>query len=122
MATGLPESVREQLVKSIAKQLAADVPEQSIVDAIARQGVDRNEAHRLVRGVATQELDAMSRAGRRVGPKYIILGAVLFVGGIAVTIGTWLNAANEGGVVFVTYGVILAGLGLIWRGISKMRS
>ncbi len=121
METGGSDKAREELVRYVAKRTAANASEQEIVDDLVRRGADRYQAQEFVRHVTTNELQAMNKAGKRAAPLDIILGSILLIGGLALTIGTWMSAAKGGGIVFVWYGAVIAGVGLVGRGIWKMR-
>jgi hypothetical protein len=107
------EKGRKQWVNYIAKQLAKDIPESDIVNDLTLRGVEKQQAQEFVRRVATCELDTMSKAGKRAAPWPIIIGSVLLILGVVVTV------VSEGGVIW--YGAIVVGIGLIARGIWKMK-
>jgi hypothetical protein len=101
-----------------SKQLANDVPELDIVDYLVKRGVEKQQAQDFVRRVATRENDAMSKAGKRSGIVQLIIGLVIFIGAVAVTVGSFVSGAS---VHVIFYGAILGGLILAGRGYYKMR-
>lgn len=110
------EKVRQQWISYVAKRLAKDVPELEIVNDLTVKGFDRQQAQEFVRHVATHELAAMSKAGKRQAPILIIIGLVLVAVGVMVTIVTLKE-----GVGVIWYGIIIVGIGFVARGIWKLR-
>ena len=66
-------------------------------------------------------LDDPARSGRRAAARrQIVIGGLLFVVGMAVTIGTY-SAASGGGTYFVAWGPAIAGLANVIRGLLAYR-
>jgi hypothetical protein len=110
------EKISKPLVNYVAKQLAKDVTESEIVNDLTNKGFNKQQAQELVRHVATHELNAMSKAGKRAAPMLIVIGLVLVTLGVVMTVVTLKE-----GVGFIWYGAIIAGIGFLARGIWKLR-
>lgn len=113
------EKYRKQWVNFVAKQLAKEVPESNIANSMIRRGYNKQKAQEFVRYVATHELESMGKAGKRAAPKEIIFGSLVLVGGIVVTVLSF--TASNVPFIIICWGAILSGLGLLARGIQKMR-
>lgn len=113
------EKYRKQWVNYVAKQLAKEVPESDIANALIRRGYNKQQAQEFVRYVATHELETMSKAGKRAAPKEIIFGSLVLIGGVVMTVASFTSDSIP--FYVICYGAIIGGLGLLARGIWKMR-
>ena len=100
--------------------------ERAVEDAVDQGKPRRDIARDLTeRGFATvlfqPELDELAnerrREVRREGLKEMLWGMMLGTAGILATVGTYLMASRRGGYYFITWGLILSGLGVAGRGL-----
>jgi hypothetical protein len=85
-------------------------------DELVGQAIQRR-AHRY----ASQGIDINDPASlHAVGKRNLLLGAVLGVGGVVVTIGSFAVASQAGGYFLVTTGIIVLGITLFIRGLSQV--
>jgi hypothetical protein len=70
--------------------------------------------------IAAPPQRSLAAVARRRGLTQLIIGAVLFVIGLAITVGTISAASTGGGTYFVAYGPMLVGLLMAIRGITTL--
>jgi hypothetical protein len=70
---------------------------------------------RLAKGKPADDPDRRSQ-----GKTLIIVGAVIAALGLVITIGTFSMASQSGGVYFVAYGPIIAGVATMMRGARRL--
>ena len=99
-------------LENARRQVKAQVPPAGIVRSLIADGVSPEDAEALVGAV---------QARRRAGRKNLIIGIVALAVGIAITVGTYLNAGNEGGKYTVMYGFFLMGTVYVVRGLTGLR-
>ncbi len=108
--TGPPEFTDEQvtqLASFVAEQLESGTSKESLVDRLARGGVQYHEAVSFV-----DEIDRIRRTQRRNGAhNSIIWGIVILAVAGAITVGSYIAAA-PGGTYLITWGA------MIWGGIK----
>ena len=69
-------------------------------------------------GPLSAEDEDENRIERRAsGASQLAIGVLLLVAGVVITAATYGAASNEGGIYFIVYGPIVAGIGYIIRGL-----
>ena len=116
-----PQPPQEQIVQAIyqyaAELVKAGNSAKQVEKKLMEKGLDQQAA-----AVVVQNLFQMrSKALKETGKKSMLYGALWFIGGTVVTLGT-LAAASGGGTYVIAWGAIIFGAIQFFRGLSQYNS
>jgi len=106
--SGKPQVNKEEMLgfyRYAAGELARNKPPILVEKLLVSQGTSPDFAHRIV----TETNKALKKAHREKAKKRMIRGSLWTVGGIIVTILTYMFASQLGGTYFIFYGAIIFG-------------
>lgn len=116
----MAEQSQEELVQALyqytADLMSDGLSESDIEAKLQEKGLDAESASMLVRNV----MGLRSKAMRAAGKRDMIYGALWCIGGILVTVITFLMASG-GGTYVVTWGAIIFGAVQFFRGLSRLQ-
>ena len=99
----------DYLHKKTAELIARGLPVREIVAALKEEGIDEQYAKTLIHNVLN---DSRSQNNSLW---WLIMGIILFVGGLAVNYYSYQLAENTGGFYVIFWGVVVTGAGMIAR-------
>jgi hypothetical protein len=100
----------------IAGRIKAGASRQAVVQELVQRGYDPAVARDLVGSVAGKQ----AISARKSGLLYLIAGIAITVLAVAVTIGSYNTASQQGGIYYVCWGFALFGLYLTFRGLAQL--
>jgi hypothetical protein len=103
----------EALINHAAEQMVKGSSNDVIVNDLISRGVSRGEAQDIVGQLRAVHSRAMKEAGQR----NMVVGALFFFGGLAVTVLTFSMSTGAGGIL--AYGAIIGGAIQFCRGLYQ---
>lgn len=80
-----------------------NLPDEEICEQLVEQGIHRDQTLKIL-----EQLEAIVLRMKETNQNDIIAGAISFIVGVIITVGT-LNASSNGGVILIAWGAILFG-------------
>lgn len=88
----------------------------TIYDILVQKGVDPVAAQRIVQSATlVPAANYKSEAGRDM-----LIGGLWIIGGVVITVGTYMAVSESGGHYLITYGPIVYGLIRFFKGVAKL--
>lgn len=121
----IQDPTEEQIVQAIyalaSEQIKSGSSEQEVQSMLVGKGLDQKSAATVIYNLTQARIRA--EAIHEVGRKSIFYGALWFIGGIVVTVVTYITAisGSGGGTYFVTWGAVLYGAIQFIRGLMQLR-
>jgi hypothetical protein len=100
----------------IAGRVKAGASREAIVQELLQRGYEPAVAQELVKGQVRQH----AASARQSGLLLLIGGIVLTIVGIAVTVGSYNTASQQGGTYYICFGLPLFGIYLAIRGALQL--
>lgn len=100
-----------ELLEYAKSLLAADKLESEALRDLTEHGCKQEDAKRIVAEAVVQ----LEEKEKKVKRQYMIFGSLFFFGGLIITIWSYIHAVN-GGTYIITWGAILFGAILLYKG------
>lgn len=85
-----------------------------VVEELKKRGCKQEEAEKI----ATDASNYLEKKAKRDKIQYIVLGLLFAIGGLVITLWSYAKAANQGGTYYVTWGAVVYGVYLIYKGLK----
>ena len=100
----------------IAGRMKEGASREAVLQELIQRGYEPAAARDLVGRVVGKQ----ATSARKSGLFYLVAGIVITVFAVAVTIGSYSTASQQGGTYYVCWGLALFGLYMTFRGISQV--
>jgi hypothetical protein len=100
----------------VAERVKAGASRQAVVQELIQRGYEPAVARELVGGVARKH----ALSARSSGLLLLIVGLIVTAISVALTVGSYTAAAEQGGYYYVCCGLTLFGLYLTFRGVAQL--
>lgn len=115
--------MRQYAYAELCKQKEPEV----VIEELVSMGMERDQASKLVYGFfkrneessATNMYEEQEVTKSSNSKTTIILGIAMIVIGIVIPLVTFMSAAESGGSVVITYGLVIAGIGVLVKGLAS---
>jgi hypothetical protein len=99
----------QQLYRYTADQMRMGYSRQDIVKDLESKGLQRQDAQTVYEQLSAARDQALQKAHRDAALQKMAWGAIIFIVGVAITLGTYGAVAKSGGSYTIAYGAILVG-------------
>ena len=107
---------RSEMVE-YAMQLLADLNlESDVIQELVKNGCRQDNAEAIV----TEASYLLAKKAKRTKIQYFAFGLLFAIGGLVITIWSYINATAHGGTYYITWGAIVFGGYLLYKGLENV--
>lgn len=113
--------IKQQLIDDFVEKKNNGMGYSEIRNILENKGYDADQVKEIIKEIDREVILSLNvKSANEKAKKIMFLGAVIFIGGLLLTVGTYLGILTKGNTYVISYGPMIGGLVILYSGYSKL--